>query len=64
MNIKFSDILALFELVNFGSLFTHEGYIGKTSGKLYFYSEFGNNEEELPDDLYDDKYLAIPQKMN
>lgn len=62
MNIKFSDVLDLFELVNFGSPFNHEGYICKETGKTYFYSEFGDNEEELPDDINDKKYLAIPHK--
>ncbi|MFT6047006.1 MAG: hypothetical protein ACI9WC_002719 [Arenicella sp.] len=62
MNIKFSDVLDLFELVNFGWPFDHEGYICKVSGKTYFYSEFGDNEEELPDDINDEKYLAIPHK--
>lgn len=62
MNIKFSDVLELFEIVNFGSPYTHEGYICKESGKTYFYSEFGDNEEELPDDISDEKYLVIPQK--
>ncbi|WP_111980156.1 UPF0158 family protein [Algibacillus agarilyticus] len=62
MKIKFNDILDLFELVNFGSPFEQEGYICKESGKTYFYSEFGDNEEELPDDINDDKYLAIPYK--
>ena len=62
MSIKFSDILDLFELVNFGSPFENEGYICKESGKTYFYSDFGDNEEELPDDITDQKYLAIPHK--
>jgi len=62
MNIKFSDVLDLFELVNFGSPFDHEGYICKESGKTYFYSEFGDNEEELPDDINNEKYLVIPHK--
>ncbi|WP_432454211.1 MULTISPECIES: UPF0158 family protein [unclassified Agarivorans] len=62
MAIKFSDILDLFELVNFGSPFEHQGYICKVSGKSYFYSEFGDNEEALPDDIDDEKYLAIPDK--
>lgn len=62
MTIKFSDILDLFELVNFGSPFDHEGYICKESGKTYFYSELGDNEEELPNDVNDEKYLAIPYK--
>jgi len=62
MNIKFSDVLDLFELVNFGSQFDNEGYICKLSGKTYFYSGLGDNEEELPDDINDEKYLAIPHK--
>lgn len=62
MNIKFSDVLDLFELVNFGSQFDHEGYICKASGKTYFHSEFGDNEEELPNDITDEKYLVIPHK--
>lgn len=62
MNIKFSDVLDLYELVNFSSPFDHEGYICKESGRTYFYSEFGDNEEDLPDDINDEKYLAIPSK--
>ncbi|QOL27318.1 hypothetical protein LP316_11770 [Thalassotalea sp. LPB0316] len=62
MTIKFSDVLDLFELVNFGSPYDHEGYICKSSGKTYFYSAFGDNEEELPDDINEEKYLMIPHK--
>lgn len=62
MTIKFSEVLDLFELVNFGSPFDHEGYICKESGNTYFYSALGDNEEELPDDISDAKYLAIPHK--
>lgn len=62
MNIKFSDVLDLFELVNFGSPFDHEGYICKETGKTYFYSEFGDNEEKLPDDINNEIYLAIPHR--
>ena len=62
MSVKFSDIFDLFELVNFGSPFDHEGYICIASGETYFHSQFGDNEEELPDDIDDDKYLLIPDK--
>jgi hypothetical protein len=62
MDIRFSDVLDLFELVNFGSQFDHEGYICKASGKTYFHSEFGDNEEELPNDITDERYLVIPHK--
>ena len=62
MTIKFSDVLELFEMVNFGSPYDHQGYICKSTGKTYFYSEFGDNEEELPDDIDEEKYLMIPHK--
>ncbi|QDO99918.1 hypothetical protein [Thalassotalea sp. PS06] len=62
MKIKFSDILELFEMVNFGSPHSNEGYINKSTGKTYFYSEFGDNEEELPDDIDEETYLFIPHK--
>jgi hypothetical protein len=62
MAIKFTDVLELFEFVNFGSPFCHEGYICKTTGKTYFYSDFGDNEP-LPDDIDNtEQYLAIPYK--
>ena len=62
MSIKFSDVLDIFEMVNFGSPYESEGYICKTSGKTYFYSDFADNEEELPNDINDEKYLPIPYK--
>ena len=64
MAIKFSKVIELFEMVNFGSEFEHEGYICKSSGKSYFYSEYGDNEEELPDDIDSDHYLMIPYKSD
>lgn len=65
MRIKISDILDLFELVSSGSPFDSQGYICKTTGKTYFYTDFADFEEEeaLPEDVYDEeKYLAIPHK--
>jgi len=62
MTIKLSEIINLYELVNFGSPSGHEGYISKVTGETFFYSEFGDNEKELPDDIDDEKYLMIPHK--
>lgn len=62
MIIAFSEVLDLFELVNFGLPFSHEGYICKTSGKTYYYSAYGDNDEDLPDDIDSDNYIAIPSK--
>jgi hypothetical protein len=33
-----------------------------TGGKMYWRSEFGDNYEELPDDIDDKKYILIPDK--
>ena len=34
----------------------------RQSGKIYWHSEFGDNDEELPDDIDDEKYISIPDK--
>lgn len=64
MQIKFNDILELFELVNFGSPFDNGGYICTLTGQTYFHSHFGDNEEPLPGDIDDNKYLSIPHKQD
>ena len=40
----------------------NEAYLYRQSGKIYWHSEFGDNDEELPDDLDNEKYIAIPDK--
>ncbi|MFS1876088.1 hypothetical protein FCV66_24230 [Enterovibrio norvegicus] len=63
MVIKFSELLDLFEIVNFGLPYSHEGYISKITGKTYYYSDFSDDQPDLPADIGDQtKYLAIPQK--
>src|SRR3984893_14915622 len=32
----------------------------RQSGKIYWHSEFGENDEEWPDDIDNEKYIAIP----
>jgi hypothetical protein len=41
----------------------NEAYLDRQSGKIYWHSEFGDNDEELPDDIDDEKYIAIPDKI-
>jgi hypothetical protein len=48
--------------VNFGAQGENEAYLDRQSGKIYHHSEFGDNDEELPDDIDDPKYMAIPDK--
>jgi hypothetical protein len=40
----------------------NEAYLDRQSGKIYWHSELGDNDEKLPDDIDDEKYIAIPAK--
>ena len=40
----------------------NEAHLDRQSGKIYWHSEFGDNNEELPDDIDDEKYIAIPDQ--
>ena len=52
-----------FDFVSFGQPYEHEAYINIHTGKIYYYSEFGDNEEELPEDINDEtKYISLPHK--
>jgi hypothetical protein len=62
MPISFSDLQDAFMFVNFGELGENEAYLDIQSGKIYCHSSYGDNEEELPDDLHHEKYIEIPHK--
>jgi hypothetical protein len=62
MPISFTDLQDAFLFVNFGGPGENEAYLDRQSGKIYCYSAYGDNEEELSDDIDDAKYIAIPDK--
>ena len=62
MRVSFSDLQRAFEFVSSGGMAGNEAYLDRQSGKIYWHSEFGDNDEELPDDIDDEKYTAIPDK--
>jgi hypothetical protein len=62
MPVSFSDLLLAFEFVSSAGMGENEAYLDRQSGKIYWHSEFGDNDEELPDDIDDEKYTAIPDK--
>jgi hypothetical protein len=62
MPVSFSDLQLAFEFVSSGGMGENEAYLDRQSGKIYWHSEFGDNDEELPDDIHDEKYTAIPDK--
>ena len=62
MPVSFSDLQLAFEFVSDGGKGENEAYLDRQSGKIYWHSEFGDNEEELPNDVDDEKYISIPDK--
>ena len=62
MAVSFSDIRLAFEFVSSGGMGQNEAYLDRQSGKIYWHSEFGDNQEELPDDIDDEKYISILDK--
>ena len=63
MPISFLDVQLAFEFVSSGGIGENEAYLDRQSGKIYWHSECGDNDEELPDDIEDEKYIATPGKM-
>ena len=51
-----------FDFVSFAQMFEHQAILDKESGKIYWHSEVGDNEEELPEDIDEDKYIGIPHR--
>jgi hypothetical protein len=62
MAVSFSDLQLAFEFVSSGGMGENEAYLDRRSGKIYWHSEVGDNDEELPDDIDEEKYISIPDK--
>jgi Uncharacterised protein family (UPF0158) len=62
MPVSFLDLQLAFEFVSSGGMGENEAYLDRQSGKIYWHSEFGDNDEQLPDDIDDKKYILIPDK--
>ena len=59
----FRELMDALEFVSAGQPFEHEAYLSKDTGQIYWHSDYGDNIEELPNDIADDnKYLSIPHK--
>ena len=62
MAVSFSDLQLAFEFVSSGGMGENEAYLDRLSGKIYWHSEFGENDGELPDDIDDERYISIPEQ--
>ena len=66
MPVSFQEILTAFEFAGSTRLGEHLAILCRQTGKIYLqseFSDFGEMNDELPDDVEDDeKYLKIPNK--
>ena len=62
MKIPFDDIERAFMFVSMQPEFGNQALLSKTTGKIFYISEFGDSDE-LPDYIEDsDEYIEIPHK--
>lgn len=59
--MNLSNIEDAFMFVSEGQPYEHMAYISKENGEIYYHSEYGDFDE-LPEDIDDPKYVAIPHK--
>lgn len=59
---KYDDLELAIEFVSAGAFTGNEAYLCRESGVIYWHSELADDEEELPDDIDSDKFIAIPHK--
>lgn len=64
MSVKFEDLQLAFDFVSSGGLGENRAILDTQTGRLYWHSEIGDNfeEDELPEDLDDERHLEIPHK--
>ena len=61
--VRLEDLEMAFEFVSSGEPMEYEAYLSLETGAIHYHSEYGDLEEQLPDDIDDEyKYVAIPQK--
>ena len=62
---KFDELLDAFDFVSAGQPTENEAYLCVASGAIHYHSEFGDNEEPLPEDIEEPgRYIAIPHKKD
>ena len=63
MQISLDDLVDALEFVSAGQPMEHEAYLCVSTGTIHYHTELGDDEEPLPDDVWDTaKYIPIPHK--
>ncbi len=57
-----TDLQLTFDYVTSGGSGEHEAYLDKDAVTFLWHSEYGDNFDELPEDLGNDRYIEIPHK--
>ncbi len=57
-----TDLQLAFDYVSSGGVGEHEAYLDRDAGTFLWHSEYGDNFDELPEDLRSDRYIEIPHK--
>ncbi len=61
--MKYFDLESAYEFVSCNSPSANSAYIERGTERIYYHSDYGDNIEELPDDIDDgEKYIAVPHK--
>ncbi|HUH83255.1 MAG TPA: hypothetical protein VLX85_01520 [Stellaceae bacterium] len=60
MPVSYADLCDAFFFVNAGGIGENEAFFDTRSGQIYWHSEFNDVKDELPDDIEDERYIAIP----
>ena len=62
MGIKFSEIEDAFFFVSMAPMYSNQAILCKETGKIFYESEYGN-EEEIPEEIYfQEDCIKIPHK--
>ena len=62
MTVNFKDVLEAFEFVSFGSMYEHQAFLDKETGKVYWHSEISDDMDELPEDIDEEVKDELEQK--
>jgi hypothetical protein len=65
VGVKFDDLYHSFMFASFEGMGDQAAYLCIATGETHWHSEFGDNFEELPDDIDDEeKYIRLPNKRD
>ena len=60
MAVTFKEIEEAFSFVSSAPESEHEAFLDRITGKIYYHSDMLEDFEELPEDIDDERYIAIP----